>query len=76
MVGCGIRLPIPHIFIVIKVNLYITDKAGSFEFEQNIFFFFFFKKLFRVYFGSNKEEEISKTKKIARALKSSAKRNL
>ena len=68
MVGCGIRLPIPHIFIVIKVNLYITDKAGSFAFEQNIFFFFFLKKLFRVYFGLNKEEEISKTKKIARAL--------
>ena len=68
MVGCGIRLPIPHIFIVIKVNLYITDKAGSFAFEQNIFIFFFLKKLFRVNFGLNKEEEISKTKKIARAL--------
>lgn len=60
MVGCGIRLPIPYIFIVIKVNLYITYKAGSFAFEQ--------KKLFRVYFGVNKEEEISKTKKFARAL--------
>ena len=60
MVGYGIRLPIPHIFTVIKVNLYITFKAGSFALEQ--------KKLFRVYFGVSKEEEISKTKKIARAL--------
>ena len=60
MVGCGIRLPIPHIFTVIKVNLYITFKIGSFALEQ--------KKLFRVYFGVSKEEEISKTKKIVRAL--------
>ena len=61
MVGCGIRLPIPHIFTDIKVNLYITFKVGSFALEQK-------KRLFRVYFGVSKEEEISKTKKIARAL--------
>ena len=59
MVGCGIRLPIPHIFIVIKVNLYITDKAGSFAFEQNIFFFFFFLTLDQI-----KKRKFQRRKKL------------
>ena len=64
MVGCGIRLPIPHIFIVIKVNLYITDKAGSFAFEQNIFFFFFLKSYFEFTLDQIKKRKFQRRKKL------------
>ena len=66
MVGCGIRLPIPLIFIVIKVNLYITDKAGSFAFEQNIFFFFFFflKSYFEFTLDQIKKRKFQRRKKL------------